>query len=138
MLLRRNVPPGTAMFVQQFSVLVPPHVAASPLQLGGTRHWPFWQVVVLLHAAPEIQVLPVHCWGTPALQRLVPFTEDEMLKRVRRSATPFRSETMALVADPLIFSDVCEVVCDAVYDMLYNDGFLDLPNDWRAHLQAAG
>ena len=54
------------------------------------------------------------------LQRLVPFTEDEMLKRVREQAKNFRSETMHLVADPLIFSDVCEVVCDAVYDMLYN------------------
>jgi len=24
-----------------------------------------------------------------------------------------------------------------VYDMLYNDGFLDLPNDWRARLSRA-
>ena len=34
----------------------------------------------------------------------------------------------------LPLSGSCEVVCDAVYDMLYNDGFLDLPNDWRARL----
>ena len=40
------------------------------------------------------------------------------------------------VADPEIFSGVCEVVCEAVYDMLYNDGFLDLPSDWRARLSA--
>jgi hypothetical protein len=71
------------------------------------------------------------------LQRLVPFTEDEMLKRVRDAAGQFRSETLRLVAAPAIFSELCEVVCDAVYDMLYNDGFLDLPSDWRARLTAA-
>jgi len=68
------------------------------------------------------------------LQRLVPYVEDEMLNRVRDSMGQFRSETIRFVADPVIFSDVCEVICDAVYDMLYNDGFLDLPIDWRARL----
>lgn len=68
------------------------------------------------------------------LQRLVPFVEDEMLKRVRESKTTFREETLRLVADPKIFSEVCEVFCDAIYDQLYNDGFLDLPGDWRARL----
>ena len=72
------------------------------------------------------------------MQRLVPFTEDEMLKRVRNSMGSFRSETIRFVADPAIFSSVCEVICDAVYDMLYNDGFLDLPTDWRARLTAGG
>jgi hypothetical protein len=70
------------------------------------------------------------------LQLLVPFTEDEMLRRVRESESQFRSETIRLVADPVIFSEVCGIVCDAVYDMLYNDGFLDLPSDWRARLAA--
>ena len=70
------------------------------------------------------------------LQRLVPFTEEEMLKRVRESKGQFRSETIRLVADPAIFSEVCGVICDAVYDMLYNDGCLDLPTDWRRRLVA--
>jgi hypothetical protein len=70
------------------------------------------------------------------LQRLVPFTEDEMLRRVRDGKSQFRTETIRLVADPAIFSELCEVICDAVYDMLYNDGFLDLPSDWRARLAA--
>jgi hypothetical protein len=72
------------------------------------------------------------------IQRLVPFVEDQMLDRVRKGEEDFRAETLKFVADPLIFSDVCEVICDAVYDMLYNDGFLDLPNDWRARLSAGG
>jgi hypothetical protein len=70
------------------------------------------------------------------MQRLVPFVEDGMLERVRTGDQEFRAETLRFVADPLIFSEVCEVICDAVYDMLYNDGFLDLPNDWRARLSA--
>lgn len=72
------------------------------------------------------------------LQRLVPFVEDEMLKRVRDTMSQFRTETLQFVADPAIFMNVCEVICDSVYDMLYNDGFLDLPNDWRARLSAEG
>ncbi|MBX3191790.1 MAG: hypothetical protein KF819_32670 [Labilithrix sp.] len=68
------------------------------------------------------------------LQRLVPFVADEMLTRVRDSMGQFRTETTRFVADPSIFSDVCEVICESVYDMLYNDGFLDLPNDWRTRL----
>ena len=71
------------------------------------------------------------------MQRLVPFTEDEMLRRVRESMAQFRSETIRFVADPAIFSSVCEVICESVYDMLYNDGFLDLPNDWRTRLATA-
>ena len=72
------------------------------------------------------------------LQRLVPFAEDEMLKKVRESEGKFRTETIRFVAEPRIFSDVCELVCDAVYDYLYNDGFLDLPPDWRARLRGGG
>lgn len=70
------------------------------------------------------------------MHRLIPFVEDEMLTRVRDQSSQFRSETIRLIADPVIFSDVCEVICDAVYDMLYNDEFLDLPSDWRARLYA--
>jgi hypothetical protein len=74
------------------------------------------------------------------LQRLVPFSADEMLKRVQASSAAgegsrqFRIETLKFVADPHIYSDVCELVCESVYDYLYNDGFLDLPADWRARL----
>jgi len=71
------------------------------------------------------------------LQRLVPFAEEEMLKRVRATEGKFRAETIRFVADPQIFTDVCELVCDAVYDFLYNDGFLDLPTDWRKRLTTA-
>ncbi len=68
------------------------------------------------------------------LERLVAYVEDAMLERIRANENEFRSETLRFVADPQIFSDVCELVCDAVYDYLHNDGFLDLPTDWRVRL----
>jgi hypothetical protein len=71
------------------------------------------------------------------LTRLVAYCEDEMLKRVRARDDDFRVDTIRFVADPQIFTDVCDLVCDAVYDFLYNDGFLDLPTDWRARLRSA-
>jgi hypothetical protein len=68
------------------------------------------------------------------LQRLVAFCEDAMLVSVRDRKDKFRAETLRFVAEPQIFTDVCELIGDAVYDTLYNDGFLDLPADWRARL----
>jgi hypothetical protein len=70
------------------------------------------------------------------LHRLVAYVEDGMLERVRGKENEFRAETLRFVSDPQIFTDVCELVCDAVYDLLYNDGFLDLPPDWRARLRS--
>jgi hypothetical protein len=72
------------------------------------------------------------------LQLLVPYVEEEMLKRVRARDARFRVETIRFVADPQIFSEVCELICEATYDFLYNEGFLDLPADWRARLAGEG
>jgi hypothetical protein len=68
------------------------------------------------------------------LLRLVTFSEDAMLKAVREREDKFRLETLRFVAEPQIFTDVCELICDAVYDFLYSDGFLDLPEDWKVRL----
>jgi hypothetical protein len=72
------------------------------------------------------------------LQLLVPYVEEEMLKWVRARDAQFRAETIRFVADPQIFSDVCAQICDATYDFLFNEGFLDLPDDWRARLVDEG
>jgi hypothetical protein len=79
-----------------------------------------------------------HAFETRFLERLVPYIADNMLGQVRERSGKFRIETLHFVADPQIFSDVCEVICDSVYDALYNDGFLDLPNDWRAKMALGG
>jgi hypothetical protein len=72
------------------------------------------------------------------LHLLVPYVAEEMLKRVRARDAKFRTETIRFVADPHIFSEVCELISEATYDFLYNEGFLDLPADWRARLAEAG
>lgn len=69
------------------------------------------------------------------LQRLIAFAEDELVRRVRERGSPSTAETLRFLAEPRIFTDICELICDAVYDFLYNDGFLDLPGDWKAHLR---
>jgi hypothetical protein len=40
--------------------------------------------------------------------------------------------------DGLLYSDVCELVCESSYDFLYDEGFLDLPGDWKARLGTSG
>jgi hypothetical protein len=71
---------------------------------------------------------------TKLLAHLVPFVEAAMLERVRSGSAKFRRETLEFVAEPRIFSDVCELLSDTVYDLLYSEGFLDLPTDWRAKM----
>jgi hypothetical protein len=107
-----------------------------------------WEVVreAKLADQPKTTGYKVHAAGFGAfrhaferrfVERLVGFAEKEMFTRVRESSLSFRAETLRFIADPHIFSDVCELMCDAVYDLLYNDGFLDLPGDWRTRLRSA-
>jgi hypothetical protein len=68
------------------------------------------------------------------LERLVMNVQGPIVQRATGMRDTFREETVQFVADPQIFSDVCAVVCDAMYDYLYTEGFLDLPTQWRNHL----
>ncbi|MFO0758215.1 MAG: hypothetical protein U0359_17090 [Byssovorax sp.] len=67
--------------------------------------------------------------------RLVGHAEDQLLGRLADTAGAAREETVAFVTDPRIFSMIVGEICDGVYELLCNEGFLDLPPDWR---QAAG
>lgn len=69
------------------------------------------------------------------LQRLVFHVQDPIVKRAGAANSQFREATMRFVAEPRIYSEICEVVDDAVYDYLHGEGFLDLPSDWRHLLQ---
>jgi hypothetical protein len=74
------------------------------------------------------------------LSRLVSHVQMKLVRRLEQSEDSFREETIVFVQSPQIYSDCCALVCDAVYDFLCNEGFLDLPIDWRAQMaaQAAG
>ncbi|MEM7609138.1 MAG: hypothetical protein AAF411_27630, partial [Myxococcota bacterium] len=43
----------------------------------------------------------------------------------------WRPETVRFAADPRIYAEICAVMCNAVYDYLHGEGFLDLPVDWQ-------
>jgi hypothetical protein len=46
----------------------------------------------------------------------------------------FRPETLRFAGDPRIYAEICDVTCNAVYDYLHGEGFLDLPVRWQEHL----
>ncbi len=68
------------------------------------------------------------------LQRLVLNVQEPLVRRATEMHEIFRHDTVRFVADPHIFTEICTVVCESVYDYLYSEGFLDLPAQWRAHL----
>ncbi len=68
------------------------------------------------------------------IERLVLHVQRPIAERATGMRETFREETLQFVADPRIFSDVAAVICNAVYDYLFTEGFLDLPTAWRNHL----
>jgi hypothetical protein len=70
------------------------------------------------------------------LSRLVNHVQRTLVLRLEQSEDEFRSETITFVQQPQVYTDTCALVCDAVYDFLCNEGFLDLPIDWRSEMEA--
>jgi hypothetical protein len=69
--------------------------------------------------------------------RVVGFAEDYLLKHLADTAGAERDETVQFVTDPRVFSMIVGEVSGGVYEFLCNEGFLDLPVDWRAGKDAA-
>lgn len=65
------------------------------------------------------------------MTRLVGFAEDELLHKLADTAGAERDETVQFVTDPRIFSMILGEMCDGIYELFCNEGFLDLPPDWR-------
>jgi hypothetical protein len=78
-------------------------------------------------------------WERLFMQHLVFFCGDELLQRLTPDAPDVAADaaTLKFVIDPQVFSDTCAVVCEALYDFLYLEGFLELPVDWRLSLNAS-
>jgi hypothetical protein len=62
---------------------------------------------------------------------LVSFAEDELVTRLADTAGQTRDETIKFITDPHIFSMICGELSEGLYELLCNEGFLDLPTDWR-------
>jgi hypothetical protein len=65
------------------------------------------------------------------MTRLIGFAEDQLLTRLADTAGAEREETLLFITDPRVFSMILGELCDGLYEFLCNEGFLDLPPDWR-------
>ncbi len=63
---------------------------------------------------------------------LIGYVEDRLVKALQKSSDDFRDDTIDFVRSPELYRDVCAVMSDALYEQLCNEGFLDLPVDWRS------
>ncbi len=74
-------------------------------------------------------------WERLLMQQMVNFAGDELSGRLSGDDESVRDETIKFFVDPHVYSETCEVVCDALYDHLCLEGFLDVPVDWRVKIQ---
>lgn len=70
-------------------------------------------------------------WERLLMMQMVNFCGDELVDKLSRGHEEVREETLKFFTDPHVYSQTCEVICDALYDFLCLEGYLDLPVDWR-------
>lgn len=73
-------------------------------------------------------------WERLLMQQMVNFCGDELVDKLGQTDGEVRDETIKFFTDPHVYSETCEVACDALYDFLCLEGFLDLPVDWRVKI----
>ncbi len=73
-------------------------------------------------------------WERLLMQQMVNFCGDELMDKLGQSAGDVHEETIKFFTDPHVYSETCEVACDALYDFLCLEGFLDLPVDFRVKI----
>jgi hypothetical protein len=69
------------------------------------------------------------------LERLVLSVQEPIARTASQHGGQFRDATIRFVQEPRIYSEICAVINDALYDYLHGEGFLDLPSDWRRLLR---
>lgn len=70
------------------------------------------------------------------MTRLVGFAEDQLVSRLVSTAGSVADETVRFITDPHVFSMICGEICDGTYEYLGNEGFLEVPADFRDAAQA--
>jgi hypothetical protein len=73
-----------------------------------------------------------HAFERRFLEHLLGAVHAPLSQRMQQ--LELREETVRFAADPRIYADICAVTCNAIYDFLHGEGYLDLPVDWQAHL----
>lgn len=124
----------SAVLVDFLHVHLPPRVdqmARVTIRAAATAHQP---------GAVSYKVLSDHFpafrreWERLLMQQMVHFCGDQLMAKLNESDESFHEETVRFFTDPHMFSETCEVLCDALYDFLCLEGFLDLPVNWRVKL----
>lgn len=69
------------------------------------------------------------------LEHLVLNVQKPITDRASQTSEQFRDATLRFIQDPLIHTEICGAINDAIYDYLHGEGYLDLPPDWRRLLQ---
>lgn len=75
-------------------------------------------------------------WEKEWMERWVTFASERFVSALQVSDEPFLDETVRFFTDPHLYSETAAVLCEAVYDYLCQEGFLDLPLDWRVQMNA--
>jgi hypothetical protein len=76
-----------------------------------------------------------HAFERRFLERLLASVQQPLSQRLESGEDGgFRPETIRFSGDPRIYAEICDVMCNAVYDYLHGEGFLDLPVKWQEHL----
>ncbi len=75
-------------------------------------------------------------WEKEWMERWVAFAAERFVARLNAENEPFMEETVAFFTDAHLYSETSIVLCDASYDFLCQEGYLDLPLDWRIQLNS--
>ncbi|HEY5957275.1 MAG TPA: hypothetical protein VIV60_12005 [Polyangiaceae bacterium] len=73
-------------------------------------------------------------WEQEWMNRWVSFAAERFVTRLAATDEPFMEETVAFFTDAHLYSETSVVLCEACYDFLCQEGYLDLPIDWRVQL----
>ncbi len=124
----------TAVLTDFFEQILPPElptIAQNVIKQAGAARLPnSVGYKVPAEAFPEFRKV----WEKELVARLVGFAGEELVTRLSESADGYHDETVRFFTDPHVFSQTAEVVCDKIYDFLCQEGYLDLPLDWRVEL----
>jgi hypothetical protein len=130
MQLKRIVSAFHGMLLDFFATHLAPRVgdmAREVIDQAATWEPRAYPYKVAAEAFGNFRVAFERCFMT----RLVGYAEDELVKRLADTAGAARGEMIQFITDPHIFSMICGDISDALYEFLCNEGFLDLPPDWR-------
>ncbi|MEM1416943.1 MAG: hypothetical protein AAGH15_18745 [Myxococcota bacterium] len=71
------------------------------------------------------------------MTRLLRSVQEPLATRLRDEPDhDYQAATVRFAADPQIYTEICSVTCNSVYDYLHGEGFLDLPVTWQKELYA--